>query len=159
MKGKLCSSGGYTVLESLAAMIIVVILLSAIATGTAVSVTVYKQSTSLSEGEVLSSTLFEAISDELRFASNITVVGGGDDHLNTFTSVNYGLGAGFSNEAGRIKIADSNLLSEPTYTGLDATADITYASGVFDVAVVVTDPNRGDAECSRAEFNITPLNP
>ncbi len=145
-------------LESLAALAVVVMLLAAVATGTAASVTVYKQSTSLSEGKVLASTLFEAVSDELRFASNITIVGDGDDHLNTFTSVNHGFSAGFSNEDGRIRISGGDLISDLAYTGLEATADITYSSGVFDVIIVVTDPSLSGAERSRAEFSITPLN-
>ncbi|NCB62074.1 MAG: type II secretion system protein [Clostridia bacterium] len=159
MKRKLCSSCGFTMLESLAALAIVAIMLTAVVAGTAASVAVYKQSTALSESKVLSSTLFESLSDELRFATDITVVGDGDNHLSTFTSASYGFNTSFSNEAGRIKISGGDLISDLTYTGLDAAADITYAAGVFDVVLVVTDPSREDAACSRAEFSVMPLNP
>ena len=159
MKRKLSSQGGYTILESLAALAIVAILMTAVGAGVSASVTVYRQSTALSEATVLSSTLSETIADELRFAADVTVVGGGDNHVSTFTSARYGLDAVISNEDGRIRISGYDLISGHSYTGLDAAAEITYTAGVFDVAVVVTDPSRGDAACARAEFSVVPLNP
>lgn len=159
MKRKLSSRGGYTLLESLAAIAIVAIMMTAVAAGVSASVTVYKQSTAISEAAVLSSTLFETIADELRFATEITVVGGGDDHLSTFTSARYGLNAEISNADGRVKISGHDLVSQHSYTGLDAAAEITYTAGVFDVTIVVTDPSRSDALCARAEFSVAPLNP
>jgi len=163
MRRKLFSTGGYTILESLVALVIVVIMITAAASAAVASATVYKQSTALSEAGVLCSTLSESISDELRFAADITVAPGGDNHLNTFTSVNYGPGSSFSNEEGRIGIltggTNRSLISDLTYTGLEAAAQMTYDSGVFYVILVVTAPDSGNAECARAEFSIAPLNP
>lgn len=163
MKRKLCSSGGYTMPELLAALAVLAIMLSALGAGTAASVTVYRQSSALSEANVLTSTLFEAIADELRFAADITTADDGDpataDPLDTFTSTHYGIEAGFSNEDGRIRVSGRDLIGEKTYTGLDAAADIRYSFGVFAVRIVVTDPNQDSAECGRAEFSIAPLNP
>lgn len=160
MKRKLRSSGGFTLMESLAALAILTIMLTALVAGTSASVTVYKQSTALSEANVLSSTLFETISDELRFATAITTTGG---DLHTFTSLNYGANASFINEDGRVKISagalSHDLIGQKVYTGLAATADITYSSGSFSVIVSVTDPKQDFAECNRAEFSITRLNP
>jgi len=158
MKGKLRSSGGFTFFETLAALAVMSIMLLALGAGTAASVTVYRQSTAFSEANVLSSTLFQAISNELRFATDITTIG---SEVDTFTSANYGVGATITNDtlSGRVKISGGDLIGEKSYTSLEAAADITYSSGVFAVAIVVTDPNQDFAVCSNAEFSITPLNP
>ncbi len=157
MKRKMLSSAGYTLIEILAALAVLSLMLLALGAGTASSVRVYRQSTALSEAGVLSSTLFEALADELRFASHITTRA--DSTLDTYTSVYHGPHASLTVHGGRVLVSDRPLLGEKTYTDLDASADITYSGGVFDVVVVVTDPGQEDIECGRAEFSVAPLNP
>lgn len=161
MKRKLRSSSGFTLLESLVAIAILALMLTALGAGTAASVRVYKQSTALSEANILSSTLFEAISDELRFAADITTASGQP----VFTSPNHGANVSISSDGGRVKIFRSglpvgDLIGEKAYTSLNAAIEtLSYSSDVFAVAIVITDPSQDSAVCSRAEFYIAPLNP
>jgi len=157
MKKKLRSTQGFTLMETLASLVILALMGSLLGGGISSSVRIYRQSTALSESDTLSSTLFEAISDELRFATDITTA---DGNLDTYTSLRYGSGTRFSNGPdGRIQINGQDLVSQPTYTGLNASAIIGYSSGLFHVSLSVTDPDQGGLECSRIDFTIRPLNP
>ncbi len=159
MKHKLRSKKGFTMLESLAAVAIVALIMVAVGAGTTSSLSVYKQSTAISEASILSSSLFQAIADELRFAKDITTVSATDNNLSTFTSKNYGEKVSFSNTGGRVTIGGTDIVGEKAYTGLQARADILYSSGAFTVTITVTDPTRGGVTSGSAVFSVTPLNP
>lgn len=161
MNRKLRSSGGFTLTEMLAAIVILLLTVTALGAGISASVRVYQQSVTLSEAGTLLSTLTEAVSDELRFAENIIVEtdASGARHL-TFTSVNYGVDASFSNgDDGRIKISGADLVGEMAYSSLHTAAEIDYSAGSFSVLLSITDPKQDNFTCRRAEFSIVPLNP
>lgn len=158
MKQKLKSKKGFSTLESLAALGIVALIMVVIGAGTSVSLSVYKESTAISEASVLSSSLFQAVSDELRFSKDITTVSASDNHLKTFTSKNYGPNVNFANTSGRVTLGGTNIVGEKSYTGLQATVDILYNSGAFTVTITVTDPTRGNAQSGRAVYTVKPLN-
>lgn len=62
------SSAGFTLVEMLAALIVVVLLTGVVATGVSAGMTMYKQTTFTSESEALSSTIDSALSGSLRYA-------------------------------------------------------------------------------------------
>jgi prepilin-type N-terminal cleavage/methylation domain-containing protein len=159
MKRKLQTSHGFSLFEILVAIIILSLVITVLSSSTAASLRIYRESTALSEATILSSTLFEAISDELRFATDVTTTATGA--LHTFTSTNYGVNASFSNDEanGQIKIAGADLIGKLAYTSLHATASITYESSSFHVVIEITDPNQDDAVCSNIAFDIQQLNP
>lgn len=157
MKRKLRSTQGFTLMETLASLVILALMGSLLGGGISSSVRIYRQSTALSESDTLSSTLFEAISDELRFATDITTA---DGDLNTYTSLQYGSDTRFTNGPdGRIKIDGQDLINQLSYTGLNASVIIGYSSGLFHISLSITDPGQGGIECSRINFTIRPLNP
>lgn len=159
MKRKLQTCSGFGLFEILVAIIMLSLVVTVLSSSTAASLRIYRQSTALSEATILSSTLFEAISDELRFATDVTITANGT--LHTFTSPNYGVNASFTNDSedGQIKIAGSDLIGKMAYTTLRATANITYDSPYFHVVIEIIDPNQDDTVCSNVVFDIQQLNP
>jgi prepilin-type N-terminal cleavage/methylation domain-containing protein len=88
MKGlrKLCNRKGFSLFESIVALLIISLLTIAIATGVKTAASVYKKSLFLSESDVLAATVDIALSDVLRFSTNITEE---VDGTVQFTNANY----------------------------------------------------------------------
>jgi len=158
MNEKLEKNGGFTLFETIVAVCILTIVVTTLSAGTVTSLKVYRQSTALSEATILSSTLFSAISDELRFATDVTTTPAGE--LDTFTSRNYGVGAKFSNHEadGRIKLSGGDIIGKMAYTNLQASATIYYDAGIFDVRILVMDPEQNFTTCSDIGFCVKQLN-
>jgi len=71
-KGKKLGNKGFTLIESLFALILVAILMGILVMITTLSKDYYKDSESHSEGQMLASSLTNAIQDELRYATGVT---------------------------------------------------------------------------------------
>lgn len=73
---KLCSQKGFSLFESLVALFIISILTVGITTAVNAAANVYKKSLFVSEGEMLAATIDIALSDLLRFSSDVMEEGG-----------------------------------------------------------------------------------
>ena len=73
---KLCSQKGFSLFESMVALFIISILTVGITTAVNAVANVYKKSLFVSEGEMLAATIDIALSDLLRFSSDVMEEGG-----------------------------------------------------------------------------------
>lgn len=92
---KLRSQAGLTLSEMLVTLLLLVLVLSGVATGLKASFDAYQDSVRLSDALMLSSTLSEAIMDEFRYAGDVeteTVSEGGGTRENvvSYTSLSFG---------------------------------------------------------------------
>lgn len=87
MKGikKCLNKGGFSLFESMVALLIISILTIGITTAVNAAASIYKKSLFVSEGEVLAATIDTALSDVLRFSSSISE----EDGIIQFTNENY----------------------------------------------------------------------
>lgn len=84
-------SKGFTLVETLASMVILIMLVSVIGTGVSASMKTYRDLTFVSESDILASTIYTAMSDVLRFADYEAE----QDGTIYFTNVNYGISKGY----------------------------------------------------------------
>ena len=82
IKRKLKSSKGFSLLETLVALIIVLLVASCVTIGISASNRVYKRSLFVSESDLIASTIDIALSDVLRYAYDINCA----DDTNTVSS-------------------------------------------------------------------------
>lgn len=160
LKRKLASRRGVTLSEMLVTVAILGLVTLAVSVGISSALRVYNQSVALSDAQTLSSTLSQAIMDELRYARDIS----SKDGLK-FTSANYGLNASFSVGAdGRIKVGDGDpahgkdLVGSGAYAGLGAGAEISYDSSTqcFTVRLTIY---QGTEALRLNTFSVRALNP
>ena len=162
---KLRSRRGLTLTETLVTLLIVSLVSGAVVTGVSSASKVYRQSVALSESHLLTTTLVQAISDELRFAKNIAADG------STFTSATFGNGASFSvgDEAsgapGQVLLKGSQLLGPGAYsTGTDQAKGVKALTVTWDEAswsfqVELTTQLLGtQEELQTTAFSVSPLN-
>lgn len=160
VKKKLSSRSGFTLTELLLAVAIMGILFSAIVAGVSSAAHIYRRSVALSDSQTLSSTLSNAVANELRYARNIRVT----DGKVSFDSDVFGAGVsiGDSSPAGRVMVGTASrqyaLLSDSAYTsGLSASATVTdYTDGVFTVEIRVSAAELAERS---TVLNIRALNP
>ena len=152
MKRKLHSRHGVALTEMLVAIAVLGLLTAAVVTGIYASVPVYQQSVALSEASVLTSTLSQAITDELHFARNITVSG---DTV-TFTSRNYGQNVSFSvNDKGHITLGGAELIGSGAYSNLHAIIAASYDNSLFMVKLTI---QKSDFTVRETTFYVRPIN-
>lgn len=158
MRKKLRTRRGVTLSEMLVAMAVLGLVTAAIATGMTAGVRIYQESTDLSQTQVLLSTLTQSVSDELRYARDITTSGGGV----VYTSPAYGPGASLvANGDGQVAVAAgskvTSLLGSGSYGGYRAGIGVTYADGCFEVTL---DVKRQDGQGLQHQvFAVRALNP
>lgn len=116
---KLNSRKGFSLLESMAALMIVSILTVGIVTCTNAASRIYYKSLFVSEGDILAATIDTALSDLLRFSSEITVKKKGDEI--SFTNANYSI------IQGHLFLKDGWLYINQTDTKLDFAEDAPVA--------------------------------
>ena len=98
MKGlkKLGNKRGFSLFESIVALLVISILTVGITTGVNAAVSVYKKSLSYTEAEVLATTIDIALSDVLRYSSSIDKKEEeGKEDVIHFTNANYGVINGY----------------------------------------------------------------
>ncbi len=89
MRKKLKDSGGLTLVEMLCAVLILILLSLMLNTGLHMAVNSYQSITAESETQLLLCTLADAVSDELRYAHDITT--GADGSLISYNGVSFTL--------------------------------------------------------------------
>ena len=110
IKRKLKSSKGFSLLETLVALIIVLLVASCVTIGISASNRVYKRSLFVSESDLLASTIDIALSDVLRYAYDINCA----DDTNTVSS--------FSNK--NYSIEDGHFVIKQGFLYINTTNDI-----------------------------------
>lgn len=151
---KLRCKKGFTLSELLVTVVMLAILTLAVAVGISSSIRVYHQSVTISEAGILSSTLCQAISDELHYAKEIDASGG----TVKFLSDNYGRKTSITTNAdGRLMVGTYPLIGNSAYTHLNADVAITYSDAAksFDVTLIIKEKNN---VVSTRSFQISPLN-
>ena len=93
IRTKLRTSSGFSLTELLTAILILSLTTAAVTAGISASLRVYNDSVIYSEERMLLSTLCEAVTGELRYATEIK--SDTEGNITTFTSPNYGSGVSF----------------------------------------------------------------
>ena len=122
---KLRAQGGLTLIETLAAAVILTLLCLALNSGMNVATHTYRSVTAESETQLLLSTAADALTQELRFAEPTSTAGG---KLVEYTSASYGLGAKIKiNDDGRLVVNDVPLLPSGVY-GKNGVYELSFGS-------------------------------
>lgn len=122
---KLRSQSGFSLFESILALLIVVILTTGITVGVNAAQTIYQRSVFYSECQVLAATLDTALSDVLRFSSDVVE----EDGVVKFTNANYSVVKGhITRKDGWLYL---NLSDEKADTEEDAPLTLLLNGGVY----------------------------
>lgn len=134
-KTKLIKKDGFSLLESVVSLLIVLTIMVFVTIGINAANRMYRKSLFLSESEILASTIDIALSDILRYSSNGSV---NTDGTVVFSNDSYHVvGGNFFVENGRIYINTSEdssipLLSDKTYSSVEAVSlSIDYDNAVY----------------------------
>ena len=155
MRKKLNSQSGLTLVELLAATVVLMLLGLILNTGLQMSMSTYRSITAQSELELLLSTAVDALADDLRYARNVTGAGTGF----TYTSDSFGRGTSLTVDSdGQIKAGGKRLLSTGAY-GLEGAykvdaMDIQYAEPCFTIQLTVATQD-GRISVSTPEEGVT----
>lgn len=129
--------------------------------GVRVGVKAYVKSVSLSEAQILCSTLSTLVSDELRYAGTITV--SADGKVGFFSQNfggNTGGGVSFETDAdGHITLGGSQILSSRAYPyGLNASVELSYeeSTNIFTAEIKVL--SGAGNELASVDFDVKPIN-
>ena len=160
------SRGGFTLVEMLCAIVVLILVSMLMVTGVRLGVDSYAKSVSYSEAQVLCSTLKTTVSDELRYSGSVLL--DADDKVTpkgffsqTYTNqTNPNQFPGFSqDENGRVLLGGNKLLPNKSYPyGLKASVTLeSYdkTTRVFHVKITVTRTTQTLAE---TEFDVQQLN-
>ncbi len=134
---KIANCKGFSLLESMAALLIISILTVGITTGVNAASKIYQQSLFVSEGDILAATVDTALSDVLRFSSEISE----EDGVVSFTNANYSVKKGhllsesgwlYLNLRGEEDAPLVLLLNNGVYSSMEINSfQLSYAEGVF----------------------------
>lgn len=112
MKKKLNSQSGLTVVELLAATVVLMLLGLMLNTGLQTALSTYRAIVAQSELELLLSTAVDALADDLRYARDVS----GENTSFTYTSDSFGEGTKLTvDSAGQIKANGKRVLSTGAY--------------------------------------------
>lgn len=157
LKCKLASRRGVTLSEMLVTVAILGLVTLAVSVGISSALRVYNQSVTLSDAQTLTSTLSQAIMDELRYARDIKT--NEEGALSSYTSMDYGLDAAFSADTDKhITVGGKALVGSGTYAGLGAGAEVSYDSSTrcFTVKLTIF---QGTEALRLNTFSVRALNP
>lgn len=155
MKKNRRSRRGFTLAETMIALLVVSLVSMTVAVGVAASGRVYHQAVTVSESQLLASTLTAAIENELRYASDIQGVASP-----TFYSEKYGSGVSFGTDEGQITLGGYKLIGSGAYstnTNQTKSADIqvSWNGTQFEVCLTIF---KGQQQLQQVEMSVTPLN-
>ncbi len=124
---KLRAQGGLTLIETLAAAVILTLLCLALNSGMSIATHTYRSVTAESETQLLLSTASDALIQELRYAVPTSTDAGGK--LVEYTSASYGPGAKIEiNADGRLVVNSVPLLPSGVY-GKNDVYDLSFVGG------------------------------
>lgn len=127
---------GFTLTELLTAMLLLSLLTLGTVTGVNAAVHTHRRAQALAECGTLSSTLLQAMQDQLRYARAVTVTDNGA--ALTFTSRDFGADARLAAHDGHLAVNAGGqtyaLISEAAYTG--QTARVHFAADSADRALI-----------------------
>ena len=151
------SRGGFTLVEMLCTIVVLLLLSGLMATGVRLGVFSFRKSVMASESQVLCTTLRTIVSDELRYAGTTTVDGG----TINFFSQNYGEFSSFSSsEDGQVLLKGNKVLSSRAYPyGMKASVKISSydsTTRIFKASVTVTDSS--GKTLASSDFEVEKLN-
>ena len=116
---KLKTDGGFTLVEMLAAVVLLGFLILVVGAGTNVAIKVYNEAIQYAESRTISSTALSAMENEIRFAYDIKTSDSGA--ISGFTSSQYGEDARFELKDGMIqvvsRVGETPLLGKKVYAG------------------------------------------
>ncbi|MEG2176816.1 MAG: type II secretion system protein [Oscillibacter sp.] len=155
-------SRGFTLTETLAAVLILTLLTGVIAVGISAAVRAKTQLLFTSESDLLAATLNTALGDVLHYATEPVT----EDKTVSFTNANYGVLHGqllCDAESGKLYLQPSaapgdrfTLVSDGAYTNLKVSDfQLAYADGLFTGSYTITG---GDEQAKTIPFYFRPLN-
>lgn len=123
---KLRAQSGLTLIETLAAAVVLTILCLALNSGMNIAVHTYRAMIAESETQLLLSTAADALTQELRYAEPTSTAA--DGTLETYNSASYGPGAKIVIADGHLMVNDLPLLSSGVY-GKNDVYDLSFGDG------------------------------
>ncbi len=159
LKEKRGRRGGFTIIEMLCAIVVLLLVSALMVVGIRLAVKAYHREVTHSEAQVLCSTIRTVVNDELRYSGTTSTSTSG---VISFFSDNYGKNVSFStSEDGQVYLGEKKILSEKAYAnGIMAYVTITaYDSSthIFSATVLVTDTD-GTTELASESFQVKQLN-
>lgn len=158
--GRLRNKKGMSIVELLSAIAVMLLVTVVLVTGVRLGVKAYTKSVSMSEAQILCTTLTTVVSDELRYAGTVHIdesgrvgffsqnVGGDSQTGSSFTS----------DKNGYVLLGETPILSKSSYPyGLKAEVTVTMdeADKIFNAKVTVKSKN--NTELSANEFQVKPI--
>lgn len=156
---------GFTLVEMLCTIVLILLISALVVTGVQLGVKSYHRSISDSEAQVLCSTLTTAISDELRYAGTVHLAENAQTPYDltefTFFSQRYGDYAAFTvNSDGQVLLSGNKLIPSKAYAyGARARLAIEYDpnEGRFTVTLSIYDRDES-RELTKNTFEVKLLN-
>ena len=151
--GRLKNNKGMSIVELLSAIAVMVLVTAVLVTGVRLGVKAYIRSVSMSEAQMLCTTLTTAVSDELRYAGTIKIAA--DGKVSFFSQK--GQDSSFKqDEKGHVLLADKPLLSDAAYPyGLKAEVTVNMVNNIFNAKVEAK--SKTDNVLSVNEFQVKPI--
>ena len=149
-------SSGFTLVETLVSLVILVMLISVVSVGVDTAMRAYQSITFASESDLLSSTIQSALSDILRFAVCEEGEAGEDSGQLSITNESYGLSKGslfLDNDNGRIMVNSGGtleheggdtffLVNDGAYTSMKiSNFTLKYENGLFSGSYTIESAN------------------
>lgn len=156
MRCRLRSKKGFTLVELLAALLILTLMLSVVSAGISMAFTIYRKSLFISESETLSATVDTALSDVLRFAENVATDKDGQVSMltNDYYGISYSM-IGIDSDGYIVYNTDLLLIGTGAYTSLrikDFSLQYDNTAHVFSGSYTIY--NRKDTSMSK-DFSFT----
>lgn len=164
---KLRKKGGFTLVESLCVLLVVLLVGFAILSGMQFAADILPRSVSLSRAQVLCSTLKTVVSEELRSAGTVYVdgegeflgifsthYGGGQEGISRFGAVD---GSGADADAGEITLGGRRVLGSTAYAGAEASVSVDYDRTENCFTAVLTVFDGGGREVKSVTFDVLPV--
>ncbi len=157
-KQKERARGGFTLVEVLCAIVVLLLVSGLMVVGIRTAVKAYNTEVMHSEAQVLCSTIRTKVNDELRYAGTVETKGS----TISFFSQNYGKSVFYSsNEEGQIMLGENKILPSKSYPySMRAEVEIkSYdtESRIFTVHVKVTQENESSV-LAETDFQVKKLN-
>lgn len=154
--GRITDKKGMSIIELLSAIIVIILVTAVLVTGVRLGVKAYTKSVSMSEAQILCTTLTTVVSDELRYTGTINTDSNGK--VINFFIHGKGLGSFGQDAEGRVTIGGEPVLSKSSYPyGLRAEVNVAMdeTQKIFNAEVKVRSKN--NIVLADNEFQVKPI--